>query len=65
MIGEPVSLTVRKEFPRPTAEQIAAFQGLATGFVVDAQNGTGALDHRIKPLPVSYTHLTLPTILLV
>ena len=50
MIGEPVSLTVRKEFPRPTAEQIAAFQGLATGFVVDAQNGTGALDHRIKPL---------------
>ena len=50
MIGEPVSLTVRKEFPRPTAEQIAAFQGLATGFVVDAQNGTGALDHHIKPL---------------
>ena len=50
MIGEPVSLTVRKDFPRPTPEQIAAFEGLTTSFVVDAQNGTGALDHRIKPL---------------
>ena len=50
MIGEPVMLTVRKHFDRPTNDQIGVFQGISTGFVVDAQNGTGALDYRIKPL---------------
>ena len=50
MIGDPAPLTVRREFPRPSAQQVAAFAGVPTGFVVDAQNGTGALDYRIKPL---------------
>ncbi len=43
MIGEPVKLTVRQHFSRLTKEQIAAFDGDSTSFLVDAQNGTGAL----------------------
>ena len=50
MIGEPVDLIVKKNFERPSAEQIKLLQAVPTGFVVDAQNGTGALDWRIKPL---------------
>ena len=50
MIGEPVGLIVRKNFERPSAELVRIFQGVPTGFVVDAQNGTGALDWRIKPV---------------
>jgi 4-hydroxy-4-methyl-2-oxoglutarate aldolase len=50
MIGQPVTLTVRQNFDRPSSDQIAAFQRISTGFLVDAQNGTGALDYRIKPL---------------
>ena len=50
MIGEPVDLVVRENFKRPSTEQVKILQGVPTGFVVDAQNGTGALDWRIKPL---------------
>lgn len=49
MIEDPPLLTVRRNFPRPNAEQLAAFAGVPTGFVVDAMNGRGALDYRIKP----------------
>ena len=50
MIGDPPVLTLRRNFERPSAAQIAAFAGVPTGFVVDAQMGQGAVDHRIKPL---------------
>jgi 4-hydroxy-4-methyl-2-oxoglutarate aldolase len=50
MIGDPPVVTLRRGFRRPSAAQIAAFAGVPTGFAVDAQNGQGALDHRIKPL---------------
>jgi 4-hydroxy-4-methyl-2-oxoglutarate aldolase len=43
-------LRIRRRFPRPTAEQLAAFAGLQTGYVVDALGGSGALDPRIKPI---------------
>ena len=49
MIEDPPLLTVRRRFARPSAEQIAAFAGLQTGFVVDAMGGRGALDGRVKP----------------
>ena len=35
---------------RPEPEQVAAFAGVPTGFVVDALGGSGALDYRIKPV---------------
>jgi 4-hydroxy-4-methyl-2-oxoglutarate aldolase len=50
MIGDPPVLTLRRNFERPTKAQLAAFAGVPTGFVVDAQMGQGAIDHRIKPL---------------
>lgn len=50
MIGDPPIVTLRRNFRRPTADQLAAFAGVPTGFAVDAQSGQGAVDHRIKPL---------------
>jgi 4-hydroxy-4-methyl-2-oxoglutarate aldolase len=50
MIGDPPVLTLRQKFERPSAAQIAALEGVPTGFAVDAQMGQGAIDCRIKPL---------------
>lgn len=50
MIEAPPLLTVNSAMRRPTDAQIAAFQGVATGFVVDALYGGGALSSRIQPL---------------
>jgi 4-hydroxy-4-methyl-2-oxoglutarate aldolase len=50
MIEDPPLLQVRRRFPRPSTAQVAAFAGLQTGFVVDALNGRGALNARIKPI---------------
>ena len=50
MIEEPPLLTIRATLPRPSAAQIAAFQGVPTGFVADALGGGGALAAGIGPL---------------
>jgi regulator of RNase E activity RraA len=50
MIVDPPLLTLRADFPRPPAAVLAGFAGAATGHVVDAMGGAGALDPRIKPL---------------
>jgi 4-hydroxy-4-methyl-2-oxoglutarate aldolase len=50
MIGDPPVVTLRRGFTRPDAAQLADFAGVPTGFMVDAQNGQGAVDYRIKPL---------------
>jgi len=50
MIEEPKLLTIKAERPRPTDAQIAAFQGMPTGFVADAMFGTGSLGRGIAPL---------------
>jgi len=50
MIEEPPLLLVQEKRNRPTADQIAAFQGVPTGFLTDAMNGRGALDRSIQPL---------------
>jgi 4-hydroxy-4-methyl-2-oxoglutarate aldolase len=50
MIEDPPLLRIRRNFPRPTPAQLAAFANLQTGYVTDAMGGRGALDHRIKPL---------------
>ena len=50
MIEEPSKLTIRRPSRRPTTTQIAAFQDVPTGFVVDALGGTGALDGAIEQL---------------
>ncbi len=50
MITDPPLLTIRRDFPRPSGETVAAFRGAMTGHVVDAMGGRGCLDYRIKPL---------------
>ena len=50
MIEDPPLLTIRRNFPRPSAELIAGFSGVPTGNVVDTMGGLGCLDCRIKPL---------------
>lgn len=50
MIKDPPLLTIKRDFPRPAAKDVAAFAGVPTGYAVDAMNGRGALDYRIKPL---------------
>lgn len=50
MIKDPPLLTIRRDFPRPSAQDVAAFAGVPTGYAVDAMNGRGGLDYRIKPL---------------
>ncbi|MBL8893423.1 MAG: RraA family protein [Rhizobiales bacterium] len=50
MIKDPPLLTIRPDFPRPTATQLSALGTIPTGYAVDAMDGRGALDHRIKPL---------------
>ncbi|MEM8729520.1 MAG: RraA family protein [Pseudomonadota bacterium] len=50
MIEAPPTLTIRTNRRRPTDAQIAAFQGVPTGFVVDALMGSGALSSCIQPL---------------
>lgn len=50
MIEDPPLLQIRRNFPRPTAAQIAAFRGAETGNIVDSMDGRGALAANIKPL---------------
>ena len=50
MIEDPPLLKVRSEFARPSPGEVEAFAGLQTGYAVDAMQGRGALDYRIKPL---------------
>jgi 4-hydroxy-4-methyl-2-oxoglutarate aldolase len=50
MIKDPPLLTIRRNFARTDPEDLAAFAKVQTGYVVDAMEGRGALDHRIKPL---------------
>ncbi len=50
MIEEPPLLTIRRPSRRPTAAQIAAFQGVPSSFVVDSMYGDGALPPAIRAL---------------
>lgn len=43
-------LTIRRNFPRPSASLIEAFRTAPTGWVVDANGRRGALDHGIRPI---------------
>ncbi|NNG03159.1 MAG: RraA family protein [Inquilinus sp.] len=63
MIEDPPILTIRRRFPRPMPEQVAALAGAPTGFVVDCMDGRGALDGRIKPVgatPPAFCGVALP-----
>ncbi len=50
MIEEPKPVSILRPVRRPNAEQVADFQNVPTGFVVDAMYGRGALAPDITPL---------------
>lgn len=50
MLEDPPLLRIKRNLRRPTEAQVAAFQGVPTGFVVDALGGMGALSSAIQPL---------------
>lgn len=50
MIEALPTLTIKTSMRRPTDAQIAAFQDVPTGFVVDALSGGGALSSSIQPI---------------
>src|ERR1700682_5413024 len=50
MIEDPPLLTIRREFPRPSEALVSAFRDVPIGNVVDAMDGQGALDYRIKAI---------------
>ncbi|WP_075219939.1 RraA family protein [Acuticoccus yangtzensis] len=50
MIEAPPLISIKRTRRRPTEAQIAAFQGVPTGFVVDALYNRGALSSAIVPL---------------
>jgi len=50
MLKDPPLLTIRRKFQRPPRELIAQLEGAQTGHIVDALQGRGALDHRVKPI---------------
>ena len=38
-MAEPAKLRIRRSFPRPSQNELEAFQSASTGWVVDAQGG--------------------------
>ena len=50
MLETPPALTIRRTFPRPPRDAMAALEGALTGQVADALGGLGALDAVIKPI---------------
>src|SRR5262245_50714070 len=50
MASQANEILVRKEYERPDPRLLDAFRGVPTGFVVDAQGRSGAIDYRIKPV---------------
>ena len=62
MIEEPALLRINAARARPTAAQIAAFQGVPTGFVNDAMDGAGALASDVAPLAGQTGHVAGPAL---
>lgn len=62
MIEEAPLLKIKREFPRPTKDQVRAFEGVMTGFVADALGGRGALHPAVKPIAGSgpFTGVAVP-----
>ena len=50
MIDDAPLLTIRRRIERPSKAELAAFEGLMTGFVADALGGRGAMVPAVKPI---------------
>lgn len=50
MLDNPPMLTIHRGHARPDPALVEAFRGAQTSHLVDAMDGRGALDYRIKPM---------------
>ena len=50
MIEDPPLLQIRRNFARADAALLGRFANVPTGHLVDAMDGRGALDYRVKPI---------------
>jgi 4-hydroxy-4-methyl-2-oxoglutarate aldolase len=50
MIDDAPLLTIKRRIERPSRAELAAFEGLMTGFVADALGGRGAMVPAVKPI---------------
>ena len=50
MIEDPPLLQIRRRFPRPSPDLVGRFAGIPTEHLVDAMDGRGALDYRLRPI---------------
>ena len=62
MIENPPVLTIHRAHRRPDRTLIEAFRGAHTSHLVDAMEGRGALDWRIKPLDPANANFTGPAL---
>jgi 4-hydroxy-4-methyl-2-oxoglutarate aldolase len=62
MIENPPTLTIHRGHRRPDPALIEAFRGAMTSHLVDAMEGRGAVDWRIKPLDAGNASFTGPAL---
>jgi 4-hydroxy-4-methyl-2-oxoglutarate aldolase len=62
MIDNPPPLTIHRGWKRPDAALVARFRGLECAHLVDAMDGRGALDARIRPLDSSAPGFAAPVV---
>lgn len=62
MIDNPPPLTLHRGWKRPDPALVARFAGAQTSHLVDAMEGRGALDARIKPLDPAHAAFAAPAI---
>jgi 4-hydroxy-4-methyl-2-oxoglutarate aldolase len=56
MLKDPPVLTIKKKWTRPDPKLVAKLKGAQTGHLVDAMNGRGAMDFRVKPVDPKNAH---------
>lgn len=61
-MAQPTDLTIRRDWPRPSAAVLARFKDVPTCLVTDALGRSGALDHGIRPIlaPKHFVGSALP-----
>jgi 4-hydroxy-4-methyl-2-oxoglutarate aldolase len=62
MLDNPPLLTIHRTIHRPDSALVAQFRGAQTSHLVDAMDGRGALDWRIKPLDPSNASFAGPAL---
>lgn len=56
MLKDPPLLTICRRFERPPAELVTGLKNAQTGHVIDAMQGRGALNYRVKPVDPDRAH---------